>query len=55
MEEIKPPCLNCEGRSITCHSHCDKYLDYAKARKKLTIKEREEKRKERLGRRVWSD
>ena len=27
---MKAPCLNCEDRTITCHSECEKYKDYTK-------------------------
>ena len=27
---MKAPCLNCEDRTITCHSECEKYKDYIK-------------------------
>ena len=25
---IKPPCLECETRSASCHSDCDAYKEY---------------------------
>lgn len=27
-EQQKSPCVNCNERSVTCHSTCEKYLKY---------------------------
>ncbi len=29
---MKPPCQNCPDRQILCHSTCEKYLKYKRAR-----------------------
>ena len=38
---MKAPCLNCEDRTITCHSECEKYKDYTKQLAAYKEKERE--------------
>ena len=31
---IKSPCFGCENRHISCHSECEKYVQYRKYREK---------------------
>lgn len=28
MVRIKSPCYGCQNRTVTCHSDCEKYLEY---------------------------
>jgi hypothetical protein len=43
MELMNCPCKDCERRTITCHSTCKEYLEYAEYRKRINEKERKEK------------
>lgn len=38
----KPPCLNCEDRTIYCHDRCEKYQNY----RKIIDKSKEDRAKE---------
>lgn len=37
------PCKDCEMRTITCHSNCKPYLEYAKWKTQVNEIERKEK------------
>lgn len=32
---LKSPCYKCEERHESCHSHCEKYLEFARQTKEL--------------------
>jgi len=44
----KAPCLNCIDRKQACHSSCEKYLQYRKAKDEENQKIQEDKYKESL-------
>lgn len=41
----RPPCKGCEDRSMSCHSTCEKYLDFKKLNDEIRKNERILKKK----------
>ncbi len=39
----KVPCFECEERTETCHSTCEAYLEWSKARNEMLVKRFEER------------
>lgn len=35
---VSAPCLNCQDRSVTCHSKCEKYKEFCKRNEEIRQK-----------------